>query len=81
MASGLFLGFYHNQVSTDIPKTHFHFEIEFYKNTDWNWLQHAAVGQGSFTARSACRRAPRTASTTAPSSCPGIGQQSVVPVR
>ena len=46
MNSGLFLGFYHNQVSTRSRVTNFHVEVEFYKNTNWNWVNDTAAGGG-----------------------------------
>jgi subtilisin family serine protease len=80
MKDGLFVGFYHNQTSAAIPRTNFHFEIEFYSNTGWNWVSTPKRAQGSFTA-----------SITVPSGTPyglydgavvveGHGQKTIVPV-
>lgn len=80
MKSGLFLGFYHNQVSEEIPVTDFHVEVEFYKNTDWKWVSTPRTASRSFTA-----------SIKVPNKTPyglydgavvvaGNGQKSVVPV-
>ncbi len=80
MKSGLFVGFYHNQTSTAIPRTTFHFEIEFYSNTDWSWVSTPQQAQGSFAAN-----------ITVPSDTPygmydgaivveGRGQKSIVPI-
>ena len=75
MKSGLFVGFYHNQVSAEIPKTTFHFEIEFYKNTDWNWVHTPKNGQGLVHGQHLrARRARRSVCTTARSWCPGTAR-------
>jgi hypothetical protein len=77
---GIFTGFYHPLRSADIPRTHFHFQIEFYKNVDWPWVSTPSHGTGSFDA-----------TVTVPDDAPyglyegaivvkGNGQKSVVPV-
>jgi subtilisin family serine protease len=48
--SGIFTGFYHPVRSADIPRTHFHFEVEFYKNVDWPWVSTPSSATDSFDA-------------------------------
>jgi subtilisin family serine protease len=48
--NGIFTGFYHSFRSADIPKTHFHFEVEFYKNVDWPWVSTPTSATDSFDA-------------------------------
>jgi subtilisin family serine protease len=50
MDDGLFVGFAHSATSAAIPRTTFHFEVEFYKNQDWRWVTTPTTARGSFTA-------------------------------
>ena len=50
MDDGVFVGFYHSLVSQAIPRTDFHFEVEFYKNQDWRWVTTPSTASGQFTA-------------------------------
>ena len=51
MADGIYLGFYHSVRSPAIPKTNFSIRVDFYTNSDWNWLTTPATATGSFPAK------------------------------
>jgi hypothetical protein len=51
MADGIYLGFYHNNRSAAIPKTDFKIRVDFYTNSDWNWLTTPATASNSFQAK------------------------------
>src|SRR6266545_3757446 len=53
MADGVFVGFYHTQTAAAIPRTNFHFEIEFYSNTDWSWVSTPKQASGPIAAGTA----------------------------
>jgi len=80
MHSGLFLGFYHNQVSPEIPVTNFHVEVEFYKNTDWNWVSTPRHASGSFNANVKVPSATPYGLYDGAVVVSGHGQKSIVPV-
>lgn len=80
MKSGLFVGFYHNQISTSIPRTNFHFEIEFYKNTDWNWVSTPKQAHGSFAANITVPRNTPYGLYDGAIVVEGHGQKSIVPI-
>ena len=46
MADGLFLGLQHSIRDPNQPTTAFTVRLEWYKNTDWQWLSHDAHGLG-----------------------------------
>ena len=80
MKDGLFMGFYHSLTDEEIPVTDFHVEVEFYKNTNWNWVSTPRKAAGSFNAK-----------IKVPSKTPyglydgavvvsGHGQKSIVPI-
>ena len=50
MADGLFLGLQHNVKNASIPVTDFDVRIDWYENTDWDWVSTPASASGSFVA-------------------------------
>jgi hypothetical protein len=80
MKDGIFVGFYHNQTSAGIPRTNFHFEIEFYSNTDWSWVQTPKHARGSFAANITVPRNTPYGLYDGAIVVSGRGQKSIVPI-
>jgi hypothetical protein len=51
MDDGLFLGLQHQIHNAGIDRTHFTIQIDWYRTSDWPWVSHPFLANGSFTAK------------------------------
>ncbi|HEX5622632.1 MAG TPA: S8 family serine peptidase [Solirubrobacteraceae bacterium] len=50
MDDGLFLGLQHQIHNAGIDRTHFTIQVDWYKTSDWSWVSHPTLANGSFSA-------------------------------